>query len=140
MTIDQNVIDRSLCDLTQVPLYIQPAEVAQENRVDFSAVFPVIESIDYESANQSDVPIHELIYRINESLVGSQFEYQNNIGYNLVVDVKYSIGSEEYIEIFSLVFSVVSGEKLEWGDTNVCEYRESETIDSRGGVASLILP
>lgn len=143
LAIGQNfeIIDRGTpCDLTQIPIYISPAEATQGDLVNFAAVFPVTESTDYESANGSDVIIQQLSYRVNESIIGGQFEYQSNIGYNLVVDVNYSIGNALYVETFSLAFRVAPGQEIEWGNTNFCEYRDTETIDSRGGIASLILP
>lgn len=143
LAVSQNfeIIDRGTpCDLTQIPLYILPAEATQGDLVNFAAVFPVTESTDYESANGSDVTIQQLSYRVNELIVGGQFEYQNNIGYNLVADVSYSIGNVLHVETFSLAFRVVPGQKIEWGNTNFCEYRDPETIESRGGIESLILP
>lgn len=141
---NQEIIDRAApCDLTQVPLYIPPAETAQGGVIDFSAAFPVTESTEYEEANGSNVVIHQLNYRVNNSSVSSSFAYQENADYNLVVDVRYFIDNVEHFETFSLCFGVKGQQELEWGCSNHCERTDSEVgvLESRSLVTStLILP
>jgi len=136
-----------LCDLTQIPLYIPPAEVVQGNIIDFSTIFPVTESSEYESIN-GDITIQQLSYLVNNSSTNNNFEYQNNVNYDLTINVRYSINDINYTETFSLCFEAqaqpqAQNKELIWKCTNYCEYHseaEAGALDSRSAVATLILP
>jgi len=133
------------CDLKQIPLYIPPAETVESGLIDFATTFPVTSSADYESANESDITIQQVSYKVNESPVASIFEYQNNATYNLVVEVKYSIDNEDIQEVFSLEFRVTSSQKIEWRDTNFCLYDGRENQENSDDIyfrtiESVIIP
>lgn len=141
-TIDQSseVVDRGTpCDLTEIPIYILPAANIQGN-IDFSAVFPVTKSTDYESFNNSNIAVQDISYSINETPIASSFEQQNNTNYNLRISATYFNGAAWDTDEFSIRFKVNNGQ-LMWESRNSCLYDgdESNEIESRT-VQSIVLP
>lgn len=128
------------CDLTQIPLYIPPAENVQGN-IDFSTAFPVTESTDYETSNGVNLIIQNVTYTVNGTpMAGSSFANQNNTAYQLTINVSYYNGFAADTEKFSLQFEV-NNKQLTWGRTNYCEYDSgAEALGSRSSVAALIMP
>lgn len=133
------------CDMEQIPLYIPPTQTAESNIIDFATAFPVTASTDYESRNESDVTIQQVSYKVNGSFVDSQFEYQNNTVYNLVIEVTYSIDNQDFVEDFSFAFRVKPSQKIEWRAPNFCLHNDTQNQDSSDDIyfrtiQSIILP
>jgi len=111
------------CDLTQIPLYIPPASTVPNGTIDFSAVFPVTESTDYETANGVNLTVQSVSYSVNNSpLLSPQYTYLSNTNYLLTVDVTYTNGVLIGVKTFSVTFNVSNGQALGWGRTNSCLY------------------
>ena len=128
-----------LCDLTQIPLYILPATNVQGN-IDFSTTFPITESTDYESYNNTNVSIQNISYNINGiPTTGSSFAQQNNTNYDLKISVTYLNGVLPTTDEFSVKFKASYGQ-LTSVSKNSCLYDDdrSNEIDSRT-IQSVIL-
>lgn len=130
------------CDLTIIPLYIPPAATVPSGTLDFSMAFPVTESIDYETANSTSITIQSISYSVNNGTPTTNplFSYIQNVDYELVIGVNYSIGFTPHTEVFSLSFKVTNTQSLTWGKTNWCEYRKGNGGVGFRNIASLILP
>jgi len=135
---DQNyeLAERGMrCDLTQIPLYIPAPQFVQGEAINFNNKFAVTRSADYEAVNEANINIEQIEYDVNGSPSESQITFERNNNYELSIYVRYAVNGVFQQETFSLCFRV-EGEKLRWGCTDYCE----EVSDSRGGIASLILP
>lgn len=118
------------CDLNQIPLYIPPVDaVGNDNIIDIATTFPVTASTNYESENERNITIQQISYKVNGSLVDSQFEYQANTVYNLSIEAISSIDNNDYAEEFSLAFRVNSNQKIEWRG-NFCLHDGQENQES----------
>jgi len=127
------------CDLTQIALYIPAPETVQGSTINFDNKFPVTESNDYETANGVNINIQQIAYNVDDLPSDSQFAYQDGSVYNLSINVDYSVNGAYQQETFSLCFKI-DGQTLEWDCTDYCEYSEAEVLDSRTGIASIIMP
>lgn len=128
-----------VCDLTQIALYIPAPETVEGININFEDKFSVTKSNDYETANEANINIAQITYDVDGASSGSPFDYEENTVHNLSVNVNYSINGVAQEETFSLCFKV-DGQAIKWDCTNYCEYSEAGVLDSRTGIASLILP
>ncbi len=128
-----------VCDLTQIALYIPAPETLQESSIDFDTKFHVTKSNDYETAHEARIEIAQITYDVDGTSSEGQFDYEAGADYNLSINVDYSINGVAQEETFSLCFKV-DGQFIKWDCTDYCEYSEAEELDSRTGIASIIMP
>jgi len=128
-----------VCDLTQIALYIPAPETTQGSIIDFDAKFRVTKSNDYETANEVNIEIAQITYDVDGVSADSQFVYEEENFHDLSVNVHYFIDGVAQEETFSLCFKV-KGLVIVWECTDYCEYSEAEALDSRGSIASIIMP
>jgi len=129
------------CDLTEVALYIPPAEIIPGNIMNFDHVFPVTTSNEYETANNVNLDISKVTYHVDGSPTNTQFNYHGGRNYDLFLTVDYLVDGTPRQETFSLCFTI-EGRDLNWSCTNYCEYDDSGagTVEDRSSGAALILP
>jgi len=129
------------CDLTEIALYIPPAEIVPGKTMNFDHAFPVTTSKEYETANNVNLDIAKITYRVNGSASNNQFNYQGGRDYDLILTVDYLVNQTPRQETFSLCFTI-EGRDLNWDCTSYCEYDDSGAgaVEDRSGGAVLIMP
>jgi|GEM_PF-1171179 len=129
------------CDLTEIALYIPPTAIVPGNTMNLDHAFPVTTSKEYETANKVNLDISKITYRVDGSASNSQFNYQGDRNYDLILTVDYLVNQTPRQETFSLCFTI-EGRDLQWACTNYCEYDDSGAgaVEDRSGGVNLIMP